>query len=259
MVFLAALTVNVWFLIVALAALLIVFINAQSTAAQLKRTITQRETALIQKETALKDKEIEYIKKEGVFREKELLSSGLLKEKDLLIGKIQSDIKVEAHKIAEGHLAIWKQKELESQRTVIMQAALQRAQAILAEWKIEEGDKLRKDAVKRSMGVNFGKITEHLIPFSIHLQEFDPRDIRFIGSPVDLMIFDGATEKRDVIDIYFVEIKTGTGQLSKKQKTLRDAIENQRIHWKPIIVPEFKWDVPDEEEDNDEDSFSPAY
>lgn len=70
----------------------------------------------------------------------------------------------------------------------------------------------------------------------------------FIGSPVDLMIFDGATEKRDVIDIYLVEIKTGSGQLSKKQKTIREAIENQRIHWKPIIVPDFKWDVPDDDE-----------
>ena len=128
-----------------------------------------------------------------------------------------------------------------------MEAALESAQGKLAEWKVIVERDLRRDAVKRSMGVNFGKITEHLIPFSIHLTEFDPRDVRFIGSPVDLMIFDGATEKREIIDIYFVEIKTGSGQLSKKQKTIREAIESKRIHWKPIVVPEFKWDVPDDD------------
>jgi predicted Holliday junction resolvase-like endonuclease len=98
------------------------------------------------------------------------------------------------------------------------------------------------------MGVNLGKITEHLVPFSEHLKDFNPRDIRFIGSPVDLMIFDGATEKRNIIDIYLVEIKTGTGQLSKKQKTIRDAITNNRVYWKPIVVPDFKWDIPDDDE-----------
>jgi predicted Holliday junction resolvase-like endonuclease len=143
-------------------------------------------------------------------------------------------------------LESWKEKELDAHRKIIFRAALEKAESLLAGWKITEGDKLRSDAVKRSMGVNFGKITEHLIPFSKHLEEFDPRDVRFIGSPVDLMIFDGATTKDDVIDIYFVEIKTGSGQLSKKQKTIRDAIENHRVHWKPIVVPEFKWDVPDD-------------
>jgi predicted Holliday junction resolvase-like endonuclease len=98
------------------------------------------------------------------------------------------------------------------------------------------------------MGVNFGKITEHLLPFSNHLSEFDPRDIRFIGSPVDLMIFSGATAKSSVIDIYFVEIKTGSGQLSKKQKSIRDAIYDHRVHWKPIVVPEFEWDISDEDD-----------
>ena len=123
-------------------------------------------------------------------------------------------------------------------------AAVQQAKSLFGRWIIDEEDRLRKDAVTRSMGVNLGKITEHLVPFSEHLKDFNPRDIRFIGSPVDLMIFDGATEKRNIIDIYLVEIKTGTGQLSKKQKTIRDAITNNRVYWKPIVVPDFKWIFP---------------
>lgn len=173
---------------------------------------------------------------------------GLIKDKNLQIEKIIGEAKGIGQDFATKQFEEWKDKELETHRQVIIQAALERADAKFIEWQAIEGDKLRKDAVKRSMGVNFGKITEHLIPFSSHLSEFDPRDIRFIGSPVDLMIFDGATSKEPIIDIYFVEIKTGTGQLSKKQKTIRDAIEAHRIHWKPIVVPEFKWDVPDADE-----------
>lgn len=175
---------------------------------------------------------------------------GLLKEKELVIEKMLSDLKGQAHDLASVQFEDWKGKELEAHRKVIFEAAYERAKGWLSEWKIVEEKGLRKDAVTRSMGVNFGKITEHLVPFSVHLQDFDPRDIRFIGSPVDLMIFDGATAKKETIDIYFVEIKTGSGKLSKKQKTIRDAIESPfpRVHWLPIVVPEFKWDVPDEDE-----------
>ena len=177
-----------------------------------------------------------------------LKKDGILKDKDLQIEKMLADAKAVAQGLAEKQFEEWKGKELETHRKVIIDAAFEQAKTWLAEWKILEEKNLRKDAVTRSMGVNFGKITEHLIPFSIHLAEFDPRDIRFIGSPVDLMIFDGATSKRDILDIYFVEIKTGAGQLSKKQKTIREAIEGHRIHWKPIVVPEFKWDVSEENE-----------
>lgn len=181
---------------------------------------------------------------------KEIKQDGLLREKDLEIQKIQSEITNKANDLAGVKLEEWKEKELERHREVIWNSAVEKAKALLNQWIIDEEKGLRKDAVARSMGVNFGKITEHLLPFSSHLSEFDPRDIRFIGSPVDLMIFSGATSKKGIIDIYFVEIKTGTGQLSKKQRTIRDAIENHRVHWKPIVVPEFQWDVSDDEPDS---------
>jgi len=166
------------------------------------------------------------------------------------IQKIQSEITNQANDLAAIKLEEWKGKELETHRQVIRGSAIEEAKSLLSQWIIEEEKGLRKDAVTRSMGVNFGKITEHLLPFSSHLSEFDPRDIRFIGSPVDLMIFSGATAKKSTIDIYFVEIKTGSGKLSKKQKSIQDAIENNRVHWKPIVVPEFQWDVSDEDSDS---------
>jgi len=173
---------------------------------------------------------------------------GLTREKDLQISAIQANIKVEAQNLAKVEFEDWKERELDNHRKVMQEAANDRAKSMLSLWMQDTEKDLRKDAITRSMGVNFGKITEHLLPFSRHLAEFDPRDIRFIGSPVDLMIFSGATAKKSEIDIYLVEIKTGSGQLSKKQKTIRDAIENHRVYWKPIVVPEFQWDVQDDDE-----------
>lgn len=170
-----------------------------------------------------------------------------LSERELAFKNIEMGLRNNINTLALEQFEKYKVNELEGDKKIIREAAIKEAEALLRGWVIDSGDKLRKDAIVRSMGVNFGKITEHLVPFSDHLKNFDPRDVRFIGSPVDLMIFDGATAKKDTINIHFVEIKTGGSQLSKKQKTIREAILFHRVHWLPIVVPEFKWDVPDEE------------
>lgn len=201
---------------------------------------------------------ITIVQREGELREKDLTFQNNMKEKDLKIEKMIADAKESANNIAANQFEEWKIKELEAHRKVIIKAAIDSAQAALAEWKIVTEKDFRKDAITRSMGVNFGKITEHLLPFSKHLSQFDPRDVRFIGSPVDLMIFDGATRKSDTIDVYLVEIKTGSGKLSKKQKSIQQAVADHRVYWKPIVVPEFNWDVSDEPEENDFQDEAPT-
>ncbi|HEY8689869.1 MAG TPA: Holliday junction resolvase-like protein [Chitinophagaceae bacterium] len=230
-----------WIIVGIIVAVIIIGIIISNKISDLKKKIVE--------------KDLQAAHQEGAIRESDLLNERKLSDKDLEIEKMIASAKEIANNIAQKQFADWKEKELETHRKVIFDVAVERAQAMLAEWKISTEKGFRQDAVTRSMGVNFGKITEHLVPFSEHLQTFDPRDVRFIGSPVDLMIFDGATQKKSTIDIYFVEIKTGTGQLSKKQKTIRDAIEGHRVHWKPIIVPAFKWDVADEDEENGEEPF----
>jgi predicted Holliday junction resolvase-like endonuclease len=184
---------------------------------------------------------VNYFKK--ITRERE----NRIKEQELMLQRNDAELNLLANQRASYQFELFKTNELEGYKKIMQEAAHQEAKSLFERWVIDEEERLRKDAVTRSMGVNLGKITEHLVPFSSHLEHFNPRDIRFIGSPVDLMIFDGATEKSDVIDIYFVEIKTGTGQLSKKQKAIRDAIDKHRVYWKPVLVPEFKWDIPDDE------------
>src|SRR5207302_822704 len=77
---------------------------------------------------------------------------------------------------------------------------------------------IRQDAVQRSQAVTTGKVHEQLVPY---LPEFgfNPKDARFLGSPVDLLVFDGldAGELRRVV---FIEIKTGGSALTGRERQL---------------------------------------
>lgn len=248
MILLDSITINYSAIVVIAIILFIILYNLVSNNSTLKTKVEQNNIFKAQSEGQIREKELIY---KNDLEQKDLIFQNNMKEKDLQIEKMIAEAKEIAGNLATTQFEEWKTKELEAHRKVIIEAAIDRAQSTLAEWKLSVAKELRQDAITRSMGVNFGKITEHLLPFSNHLTQFDPRDVRFIGSPVDLMIFDGATQKKDIIDIYLVEIKTGSGKLSKKQKSIRDAIEDHRVYWKPIVVPEFKWDVSDDKENED--------
>jgi predicted Holliday junction resolvase-like endonuclease len=193
--------------------------------------------------------QISNIRKENTAHQVKLVTlEGVIREKDLAISIIKTEINGQAQELATIHFDTWKEKELDAHRKIIFDAASERAKGLLREWILDEEKGLRKDAIVRSMGVNLGKITEHLVPFSDYLKNFNPRDMRFIGSPVDLIIFDGLTTGNEIVNIHLVEIKTGSGKLSKKQKIIRNAVEFNRVHWLPVIVPDFKWDTSDDDE-----------
>jgi len=54
----------------------------------------------------------------------------------------------------------------------------------------EKEEEIRKDAIERSSKILSGKALEKLIPF---LKNFNhsPHDVRWIGDPIDLIVFDG--------------------------------------------------------------------
>ncbi|MEX2029648.1 MAG: Holliday junction resolvase-like protein [Anaerolineales bacterium] len=96
-------------------------------------------------------------------------------------------------------------------------------------WKREFERRIRDDAVKKSQAVTLGKVTEHLIPY---LPDFDynPRDVRFLGSPIDLIVFDGLDEG-DLGDIVFIEVKTGDSDLNSRERRVREAVQGKRVRW----------------------------
>ncbi len=168
---------------------------------------------------------------------------GILKDKDLELEKMLADAKGIAQDFATKQFAEWKEKELETHRKVIIQAALDQAKTMLSRWIIENEERIRKDAANRSVRNVLGKVTEHLIPFSEAFSQFNPKDARFLGTPIDLIVFDGIEEKKDEVSIYFVEVKTGTSALSQRQKKVMDAVKNKRVEWLRISIKDFGEDV----------------
>ena len=89
---------------------------------------------------------------------------------------------------------------------------------------------VRRDAVRRSQDVTLGKVTEHLLPFLVDFP-YNPRDARFLGSPIDLLVFDGLDEGGDLRSVLFVEVKTGRSSLSSRERRVRDAVRAGRVQW----------------------------
>jgi predicted Holliday junction resolvase-like endonuclease len=87
----------------------------------------------------------------------------------------------------------------------------------------------RRDAVRRSAAVTAGKVFEQLVPWLPDFA-FDPRDARFLGSPVDFVVFDGLSTG-EVRRVVFVEVKTASASLSTRERRVRDAILNGRVEW----------------------------
>lgn len=95
---------------------------------------------------------------------------------------------------------------------------------------------VRKDALRRSQAAVAGRATEQL---AAYLPEFpfDPRDARFLGSPIDFVVFDGLSDG-ELDEIVFVEIKTGTeARLSARERRIREAVMEGRVRFEEIRLP----------------------
>ena len=118
----------------------------------------------------------------------------------------------------------------------------QRYRADLERWKIESAAEIRKDSVNRSRSTLKGKIGEQMAPL---LPSFGylPADARFIGSPVDYIIFDGlsavADEKGSSIRIVFMDVKHGSATLSRTQRVIKKSVEERTITWQTLHIEDY--------------------
>lgn len=99
-------------------------------------------------------------------------------------------------------------------------------------WRVGYTRAVRLDAVQRSQAVTAGKVFEQLVPYLPGFA-FNPKDARFLGSPVDFVVFDGLSDGA-VRRVAFVEVKTGGAELSRRERQVRDAVEAQRVVWAEI-------------------------
>jgi predicted Holliday junction resolvase-like endonuclease len=102
------------------------------------------------------------------------------------------------------------------------------------QWVLDKEKEIREDAIAKSQAVTIGKVTEHFIPF---LPEFNynPQDARFIGSPVDFVVFDGLSEG-DLRQVVFLEVKSGGARLSKRECSIRNVIQAGIVAWEQVRV-----------------------
>ncbi len=103
----------------------------------------------------------------------------------------------------------------------------------------EQESSIRKDAADRSRYVLKGKIAEHLVPMYRDVFKYDPADARFIGSPIDYLIFDGYTAVKDgnsdePITVILADIKTGDAKLNRTERKIKEAVEQGRVAWETI-------------------------
>jgi len=99
-----------------------------------------------------------------------------------------------------------------------------------------------KKIMKKSLISNYQKIIN-----------YDPYDIKVIGNPVDLVVFDGATKikekvklsgvksltKKDVVkEVVLLSKKTSLPELKKLHKSIDEVIQNKEYEWKTANVLE---------------------
>jgi len=99
-----------------------------------------------------------------------------------------------------------------------------------------EIEKSRKEAITQSRAVLGGKFVEQLAPY---LPEFkyDPTEARFIGSPIDLIVFPGLATGNPQ-EIVIIEVKTGkSSHLTPEERKIRQLIEDGMVRWELIQQP----------------------
>ncbi|NPA54707.1 MAG: hypothetical protein GXO21_08605 [Aquificae bacterium] len=128
----------------------------------------------------------------------------------------------------------YKQKDkvqLESQLKKIFEQELKNK---FEEWKRKEERKIREDSIKKSTATILGKVGEHLAPLLIFDEHgINPKDLRFIGTPIDFIAFKGLEDKNyDELEILLIEVKTGKkARLTEREKAIQKAIKEKRISW----------------------------
>lgn len=88
---------------------------------------------------------------------------------------------------------------------------------------------IRSDAVVRSRAVLSGQFSEQLAPVLPDFK-YNPSDLRFIGKPVDFIVFNGLSNGK-ISDVVFLEVKSGDSKLNSNQRDLKKVIEDGKVKW----------------------------
>ena len=125
----------------------------------------------------------------------------------------------------------------EQQKSQLDASIRQTYEARFGEWKATELVKTieenRADAVDASRAVLKGKIAEQIAPLLPgFLAKYSAADARFIGSPIDYLIFKGMSKgdaPAEPLEIVLLDVKTGKAGLNGVQKKIQEAAAAKRV------------------------------
>jgi predicted Holliday junction resolvase-like endonuclease len=136
---------------------------------------------------------------------------------------------------ASSRYSAWREQDMSRICAEQREIADREARTSLQQWQITNEANIRADAIMRSQAVITGKVSENVAPY-LPIFPFNPKDVRFVGSPIDLIVFDGAAEG-SVREVIFLEVKTGHSSLAPVQRQIRDAVNNGRVKWRELRIP----------------------
>ena len=114
----------------------------------------------------------------------------------------------------------------------------------IAELELEHQQALisaQKRSVNTSRAVLKGKMAEQMAPIMPEFQ-YLPSDAKFLGDPVDYVVFDGYTDLRDGegraedIEVVLIDIKSGGARLTKGQQAIAQAIRDGRVRFETVRI-----------------------
>ncbi len=109
----------------------------------------------------------------------------------------------------------------------------------LSESHRKELEQARRQSVEQSRRTLKGQVGEQVAPLLPGF-EFLPSDARFIGHPIDYIVFHGYTNLRDGngrtedLEIVILDIKRNSASLTKGQKAILEAVRAGRVSFRVV-------------------------
>ncbi len=100
----------------------------------------------------------------------------------------------------------------------------------------EEESGLGQEAAVESRTAPGEPAAEQIVPFCPGFK-YNPKDVRFLGTPVDFVVFEGC-EEGAVRSITFVEVARNGSSRSPSAPQLRQAIEQRLVAWEKLVLTE---------------------
>ena len=143
-------------------------------------------------------------------------------------------LQTQINNLAQRQYTAWREREVQTIRDELHKTIMEQARNAFQQWQADTEANIRADAIRRSSAVVSGKVTEHLTPY-MGVFPYNPKDARFLGAPIDLIVFDGMSDD-DLRQIVFLEVKTNTSTLSPRERRIRDAVQAGRVAWREFRV-----------------------